>query len=178
MATGAYLAAVYLAGDAVRAGQPDLARAFRRRALVAGVVTGALALGSLPVVREDYRPLYDGLTSGGGLAMVILSAVAGLATMALVWRERFELARATAAVAVAAVAVGWALAQRPEFLPPSLTVQQAAAGHATLVALVIGVAAGLVVLVPSLWYLYRLVLRGQLSEEYHPIGAGDEGAAP
>ena len=31
--TGAYLAAVYLAGDSVRAGLPDLARAFRARAL-------------------------------------------------------------------------------------------------------------------------------------------------
>ena len=34
--TGAYLAAVFLAGDSVRAEQPDLARAFRARALLAG----------------------------------------------------------------------------------------------------------------------------------------------
>jgi cytochrome d ubiquinol oxidase subunit II len=83
--TGAYLAAVYLAGDSVRAQQPQLAEAFRRRALGAGVVTGALALGTLLVVRSDARSLYDGLTSGGGLAAVLVSGIAGIATLALVW---------------------------------------------------------------------------------------------
>ena len=33
--------------------------------------------------------LYDGLTSGGGLAMVIVSALAGAVTLALVWTERY-----------------------------------------------------------------------------------------
>ena len=31
------------------------------------------------------------------------------------------------------------------------------------------VAVGLVILVPSLWYLYRLVLRGTLDQEYEPL---------
>ena len=75
--TGAYLAAVYLAGDSVRAEQPDLARAFRARALLAGGASGAVAIGGLLVLRSDSRPLFDGLTSGGGLAMVIVSALAG-----------------------------------------------------------------------------------------------------
>src|ERR671915_2437189 len=48
--TGAYLAAVFLAGDSVRAAQPALADAFRRRALATGVLTGAAALGALLVV--------------------------------------------------------------------------------------------------------------------------------
>src|SRR5919112_1540459 len=42
--SGAYLAAVYLAGDSARAGQADLVRAFRARALGAGIVTGLVAL--------------------------------------------------------------------------------------------------------------------------------------
>ena len=93
--TGAYLAAVYLAGDSVRAEQPDLARAFRARALLAGAASGVVALGGLLVLRSDARALYDGLTSGGGLAMVIVSALAGAATLALVWTERYGLARVT-----------------------------------------------------------------------------------
>src|SRR3954469_20863141 len=56
--SGAYLAAVFLAGDSVRAGQPDLVEAFRRRALGAGVVTGLVALAGLIVVRDDARALY------------------------------------------------------------------------------------------------------------------------
>lgn len=42
-----------------------------------------------------------GLTSSTGLAMVCVRAVAGVATMILVWRSSFGLARASAAVAVA-----------------------------------------------------------------------------
>src|SRR6266550_6083159 len=49
VATAAYLAAVYLAADAVRVGRSDLADAFRTRALGTGVVAGALALAGLPI---------------------------------------------------------------------------------------------------------------------------------
>ena len=167
--SGAYLAAVYLAGDSLRAGLPDLVRAFRARALIMGVVTGAVALAGLLVLRDDARRLYDGLTSGAGLAMVIVSGAAGLATLGLVARERFGVARATAALAVAAIVVGWVLAQRPYVLPPHLTLEQAAAGNATLAAVVIGVAGGMVILIPSLWWLYRLVLQGRLDQEYEPL---------
>jgi cytochrome bd ubiquinol oxidase subunit II len=167
--TGAYLAAVYLAGDARRADLPDLVRAFRARALASGAVAGVVALGGLLVVREDARPLYDGLTSGGGLVMVVLSALAGGLTLALVWSGRFGLARVTAAAAVAAVTVGWVLAQDPYLLPDDLTLDQGAASDATLTALVISVAAGLLVLVPSLWYLYRLVLQGRLDQQFEPL---------
>ena len=167
--TGAYLAAVFLAGDSRRAGLADLERAFRARALGSGAVAGAAALGSLLIVRSDARRLFDGLTSGGGLVMVLVSAAAGVATFALVWRERYGLARLTSAVAVAAVIVGWCLAQRPYVLPPRLTLDQAAASDATLTALVISVGVGLLVLVPALAFLYRLVLQGRLDQEFEPL---------
>jgi cytochrome bd ubiquinol oxidase subunit II len=167
--TGAYLAAVYMAGDSQRAGLDDLVRAFRARALGAGVVTGVVALAGLLVLRDDAGDLYDGLTSGGGLALVIGSGLAGLATMALVWAGRYGLARVTSAAAVAAIVVGWLLAQKPYILPPDLTLNQAKASDATLSAVVIGVAAGMVILAPSLWFLYRLVLQGRLDQEYEPL---------
>jgi cytochrome d ubiquinol oxidase subunit II len=62
---------------------------------------------------------------------------------------------------VAAIIAGWALAQRPRFLP-GLTVDQAAAGRSTLLAVIIAVACGAVVLVPALFLLFRLFLRGRL----------------
>jgi cytochrome d ubiquinol oxidase subunit II len=167
--SGAYLAAVYMAGDSQRAGLPDLVGAFRARALGAGVVTGVAALAGLVVLRGDARDLFDDLTSGGALALVIVSGLCGLATMALVWGERYGLARVTAAGAVAAIVVGWMLAQKPYILPPDLTLDEAKASDATLAAVVIGVAAGMVILVPSLWFLYRLVLQGRLDQEYEPL---------
>ena len=159
VAAGAYMAAVFLAGDARRIGQEELARAFRRRALAAAAVTGALALIGLVVVRADARALFDGLTSGPGVAALAASAVAGLATLALLWRSAFEPARYAAAAAVAAIVVGWAIAQQPMLLP-GLTVQEAAAGRATLVAILVGVLAGSLILFPSLALLFRMVLRG------------------
>jgi cytochrome d ubiquinol oxidase subunit II len=117
VATGAYLAAVYLAADAHRLGEPTLERDFRTRALISGLVAGTLAIGGLVVTQADAPALFRGLTSDGGLATVVISAAAGVATLALVWRNRFGPARASAALAVAAIIAGWALAQRPWFLP-------------------------------------------------------------
>jgi cytochrome bd ubiquinol oxidase subunit II len=164
VATAAYLAAVYLAADAVRLGRTELARAFRLRALGAGIVAGGIAFAGLFVVRDDAPRIWDGLTSGAGLVAVLVSAAAGVATLALVWCGRFEPARFSAAVAVAAVVAGWPLAQRPVFLP-GLTIEEAAAGHSTLVATIVSLAIGAVVLVPSLALLFGLVLRGRFDVE-------------
>jgi cytochrome d ubiquinol oxidase subunit II len=133
VATSSYLAAVYLAADARRLVDRTLELDFRARALWAAIVAGALALAGLVVVSYDARPLFDGLTTGGGLAMVCVSGAAGLVTLVLVWTSRFGLARASAALAVAAILAGWAVAQQPRFLA-GLTIAQAAAGPSTLIA--------------------------------------------
>ena len=167
--SGAYIAAVFLGGDARRAGLEDLERAFRTRALTAGAVTGVATIGSLLVLRSDARPLFDGLTSGAGLAAAAVSAVSGVITLALVWRRRWAAARGTSAVAVAAVIVGWVLANRPDLLPGRLTIDDAAAPDATLTALAASVGVGFLILGPSLWYLYRLVLQGRLDQDFEPL---------
>ena len=164
VATGVYLAAVYLAGDAARAGLDDLTAAFRTRALAAGAVTGAAALAGLLVISLDAERLRDGLFGWPAIVAIAASAVAGLATLELVRRARFEPARYLASAAVAAIVVGWALAQRPELLP-GLTVEQAAAERSTLIATIVGVAVGAAVLLPSLTLLFGLVLRGRFDHE-------------
>jgi cytochrome d ubiquinol oxidase subunit II len=169
VATAAYLAAVYLAADAARVGRRDLADAFRHRALIMGVIAGSVAIGGLAVVQHDAHPLWEGLSNGAGLGAVIVSAVAGATTILLVWRRQFEPARVTAALAVAAIIAGWALAQRPTFLP-GLTIDQAAADRGTLVAILASLAAGAFVLVPSLALLFALVLRGRFDAEASETG--------
>ncbi|MDA0169758.1 cytochrome d ubiquinol oxidase subunit II [Solirubrobacter taibaiensis] len=167
--TGAHLAAVFLTGDAKRAELPDMIAAFRIRAIGSGIVAGVVALASLFVVRSDARALYDGLTSGDGLLAVLVSGAAGFVTIFLVATHRFGPARFAAALAVAAMTVGWALAQDPYVLPGQLTLDEAAASDTTLIALVVSVGLGMLVLVPSLWWLYRLVLKGTLDEGYEPL---------
>ena len=157
-----YLAAVYLAADSLRYPERTVAAAFRQRALTAGLASGALALAGLLVMRHSGLDL----TRGVALAMVCVSGVAGLVTLTLCWRSAFGLARLTAALAVAAVVIGWAAAQAPRLLP-GMTVTQAAAGRSTLVALVIAVACGSVILIPSLALLFTLFLRGHLDTPEH-----------
>ncbi len=164
--TGAYLAAVFLSGDAVRADDRDLAETFRARALGAGIVAGVAAIGGFFVIRSDAPALYHGLLSGRALPAVIVSVLAGVSTLALVWARRFEPARFSAALAVAAIIAGWALAQSPQFLP-GLTVRQAAAPHDTQVTVIVAVLAGGALLLPALATLFRLTLGGRLGEG-HP----------
>ena len=172
--TGAYLAAVFLAADSVRAKAPDLTTAFRRRALASALVAGAMAIGGLVLVREDARDLYDGLTSGGGLAMVAVSAAFGALTLWLLWTNRFEFARYTSGIAVGAILAGWVLAQRPDFLPGELSLQDAAAGNSTLVATLVVLVLALLVIVPAIAVLFRLTLEGRLPEQFHPIVTVDD----
>ena len=177
VAFSAYLAAVYLAADAARLGEQDLQDAFRRRALGTGLVTGAIALAGLVVLHGDAHSLFEGLFRGAALATLILSVLAGGTTLALVRAQRFEVARYTAALAVAAVIGGWAFARYPSLLP-GLTVHQAAASHDTLVTLVVAVLAGGAILFPSLALLFALTLGGRLSPEHAAAGAEPKPESP
>jgi cytochrome d ubiquinol oxidase subunit II len=158
--TGAFLAAVYLAADARRLDEAWLADAFRLRALIAGAVAGGLAIAGLIVEDHDARRIYHGLTTGWGLTAVIISAIAGLTSLGLTWARRYSAARASAALAVAAILFGWAAAQRPDVLP-GLTLSAAAASDSTMIAVIISVALGGVILFPSLGLLFRLSLAGR-----------------
>jgi cytochrome bd ubiquinol oxidase subunit II len=177
VASAAYTSAVFLSGDAARRGHGDLAERFRLRALVAGLAAGAVAAVGLVVLRFDAHRLFTRLVDGPGLPALIASVLAGIATLTLVWRRRYEPARYTAALAVAATIAGWALAQSPVFLD-GLTVRQAAAGHDTLVAVVVAVVAGGVILFPSLALLFRLTLAGRLGESEREVPHGERRAAP
>ncbi len=175
VATSAYLAAVFLAADASRLGEDDLEEAFRRRALIAGAVAGVIALVGLLVLRSDAHFLFHRLFHSVASVPLIISLAAGILTLELIRRRLFEVARYSAAVAVAAVVAGWAAAQNPTLLP-GLTVRQAAAPHDTLVAVIVAVLAGGLILFPSLALLFRLVLRGRL-DHGHEEPAGPPPAA-
>jgi cytochrome d ubiquinol oxidase subunit II len=161
--TCAYLAAMYLCQDAVRLGHPDLADAFRRRAVGAAVVVGAVVLGGIAVLRADAPVLFHGLTHRG-LPLVIVSALAGLVSVVLLMARRYVLVRPAAALAVAAVLWGWAVAQYPRMLPPNLD-YAAAARPPVLTATLITVGVGALLLLPSLGWLYAIFQRDQPAAE-------------
>jgi cytochrome bd ubiquinol oxidase subunit II len=160
----AYLAAVYLAVDSERAGEPELRRYFTRRAIVSGVVSGVLAAITMAVLHTSAPRIFTNLTSGRSLPLVVVSVLAGAAVLVLLRLDQIRLIRPLAAVAVAAVAAGWAIAQYPDLLPPGLTIAQAAAPAATLGTELLVVFIIVVVAGPSFVLLFRLAQRGQLGE--------------
>jgi cytochrome d ubiquinol oxidase subunit II len=164
VAFSAYLAAVYLAVDSERAGEPELRQYFTRRAFAAGVVSGVLAAVTMVVLRTSAPRIFHILTAGRSLPLVVVSVLAGAAVLGLLALDRVALIRPLAALAVAAVAAGWAIAQYPDLLPPHLTIADAAAPTGTLGTELLVVFIIVVVVGPSFGLLFWLTQRGHLGE--------------
>ncbi|HJR88986.1 MAG TPA: cytochrome d ubiquinol oxidase subunit II [Aeromicrobium sp.] len=153
--TCAFLAGTFLTADAQRSGLASLADILRRRALSVGVTTGAVVFAALVPILRDAPTLSAGLT-GRAAPLVVLSAIAGGATLWLLWSRRFNAARFTAVLAVVSVISGWGVAQYPWLLVDEVTIADAAGAPATLRALLVAVGLAGVVVVPPLIYLLRL----------------------
>jgi cytochrome bd ubiquinol oxidase subunit II len=166
VATGAYVAAVFLVSDARRFGDSELEHYFTRRALGAAVGAGAVAVAGIFVLRADARYIYDGLTSDA-LPLVLASAAFGFGALVLLWRGARRGVRPLAVGAVVAVVWGWGVAQHPYLLPEKLTIADGAAADATLTAVLIVFVVAVVVLVPALGLLYTLDQRSGLEETEH-----------
>ncbi|HEY8501930.1 MAG TPA: cytochrome d ubiquinol oxidase subunit II [Solirubrobacterales bacterium] len=165
VATGAYLAAVFLVGDARRGGDEEMESYFERRALGAAVVAGAFAVAGLFALHSEARYVFDRLTAEG-LPLVILSLVCGAALLAVLLRGGRRPLRPLAAGAVTAVIWGWGVAQFPYLLPTSLRIDQAAAPDPTMTIVFIVFAVAAVFVLPSLALLYTLAQRDLLEGEH------------
>jgi cytochrome bd ubiquinol oxidase subunit II len=177
--TGAcgYLAAIFLTSEAARRGDPAMRGYFTVRAQAAGLVTGALSLATLAELDHANPALLHHLT-GRALPLVIVTAVCGLAVLVLlaigrppgpavgrlsgplspaVGRLSGPLSRVLAALGVTTVIWGWGVAQYPAVLPgTSVTLANAGAPHATLVALTVVFAAAVLLVGPSFGLLFAL----------------------
>ena len=170
-----YLSAVYLTAEARRSGQRETAEYYRRCSLFSGIVVGVVALAGLAAAHSDARRLFDVLTHRG-LVLVLVSAIAGMVSLGLVFSRRYVLVRGTAAIAVAAVLWAWGYGQFPHLLP-GLTVEQASASRAALQAVTVSSIVGLAVLLPSLALLFTLFERPTpLIESASEEAAGDNPA--
>jgi cytochrome bd ubiquinol oxidase subunit II len=148
----AYLAATYLMVETE--GTP-LEEDFRGRALAAGVVAGALSLAGL-VLAPPAAPELAHSLFGRGLPLLLLALTNGPIALWAVWRSRPRIARVAVVGQVVFVLWAWAVGQFPNLVPPDLTIAASAAPRSTLVAWLVVVAAGSVVLLPSLWLLFKL----------------------
>jgi cytochrome bd ubiquinol oxidase subunit II len=155
LALFAFLAAVFLT---MESHDPELCDDFRRRALGAGVAVFVTAGLSLLLAMSGDAPLVlrGLLGSPWALPLHLVTGAAAIAAFALVWSRRYRLARLAAGLQVSLIVWGWALAQYPYLLPPEFTVASSAAPPVTLKLVAGALAVGALVLLPSLWYLFRV----------------------
>ncbi len=153
--TCAFLAGTFLCADARRSGHQDLAEQLRWRTLGVGAVTGIVVFGALIPIERDAPTLADGLRDQAA-PLVVISALAGLATLVLIAFRRFSIARVTALVAVSAVVAGWGVGQYPWLLVDEISIADAAGAPATLEALLVAAGLATVIVIPALGYLYKL----------------------
>ncbi|MFF4212077.1 cytochrome d ubiquinol oxidase subunit II [Streptomyces sp. NPDC001796] len=157
----AYLAAVFLTGQARRRGDSSLEKAFRYRAFGAGVVAGLVALAGVFLLHADSPRLFHQLSTVGA-PLLAVSGLCGLAALLLLRRGRPSVVRTLAAIAIATVVAGWGVAQYPYLLGTHVTIQQAAAPAATLWVLFAVSCVAAALIAPSLFLLYSLQLRRKL----------------
>jgi cytochrome d ubiquinol oxidase subunit II len=158
--TCAFLAAVFLVAEARRRGEGELEAWFRRRARVVAAVTGAAALAGIAILRADAPRLFHQLL-GPGLPLVLVSAGCGLAALLLPAAPP-RLLQLLAVLAVAAVVLGWGVAQYPYLLGTHLPIGAAAAPGATLWALAVVASAAALLVLPAFALLFSLQQRGRL----------------
>ena len=76
--------------------------------------------------------------------------------LAALWWGRYHVARAAVGLQVSLIVWGWALSQYPYLVPPDLSIPGAAAPATTLRLVLVALGLGIVVLLPSLVYLFRV----------------------
>ncbi len=151
----AFLAATYLAVEAVQQAQPRLEEIFRRRAIVCGGLAGAMSLAALLLTRSDAPAIWHGMLRHGW-PLVVVSGLGGGLALAMLLVRSYGAARAAAVVAVAAVVAGWGISQSPQLIVGQLTVDEAAGPTASLRAIFIGYLIGAALVAPSLALLLRV----------------------
>jgi cytochrome d ubiquinol oxidase subunit II len=150
----AFLAAVYLT---VEAGSVLLQDDFRRRALRSGGVVAVMALGTFLAARAGAPGLYAELLQPSTVWIVQgVTAVFACVTLAALWQRRYRLARVAVMLQVSSILWGWGLSQQPFIVKDRITIAAAAAAPPLLWAVITATGLGLIILIPSIWYLLRI----------------------
>jgi cytochrome d ubiquinol oxidase subunit II len=149
---------------------------FRRRAAIASLALGAATSIAIPIAHWNASEFAGDLTRASVLAVMALTALTGVITFGVLWRGPAALAPLLAAATASGVVIAWAVAQNPHLVAPGLTIDDAAAAHATVRAFLIALPLGAAILVPSLALLYGTFARESLGPEPH-LDVGDVRAA-
>ncbi|HEX4206650.1 MAG TPA: cytochrome d ubiquinol oxidase subunit II [Ktedonobacteraceae bacterium] len=151
----ASVAAVYMTVEANNEHEQDLAESYRTKALVAGAITAILGLLGLLLSISEAPSLWAGILSRAW-PVAIAAMLIGLATAAALFMQRYREARILIVAETAFILSAWGLSQYPYIIPPHFTIANSANAPNVIITLLICVAVGLVILLPSLYYLFSV----------------------
>lgn len=157
LSTCAYLAAVYLTVETDEGLRED----FRIRAIIAGTSTAILAGLVLLLARWEARWFFDQLTSRRAMPVLAVGLFFFAGSAWAVFTRRYLLSRVFAAGEIVLLLLGWGLAQQPYLVYPSLRITEAAGPAPTIRFLLLSLPVGAVVLVPSLWLMFKVFKTSQ-----------------
>lgn len=152
----AFTGAAFLLGDARRYGATDLERYFRRRAIGAGIVTVAVALLALGIMTFDAGASFHGLLTARALPFAALGLLATIVVGILLAAGELRFYRILTVVAIASYVLAFGFGLYPYLLPGQLTISQAAGAHSTQLWYLFVTIVALVIVVPSLGFLFWL----------------------
>lgn len=163
LAVCAYLAPIYMAVRTVGGLRDD----FRMRGILAAFALGGLTALEIPVGMVYATPFASRLLAPGPVLLVVLAVLLGTTTVILLLLRRFMWSQISAAATVAATLAGFGAAMYPDVILGQLTFAAAAAPRATLLVFFAVLPFGIVILAPSLIFLYW-TFRGEPDPEAPP----------
>ena len=149
-----YLSACYLT---IETDDPALQNDFRNRALVSGFVSIVAAVFTYIMAKDSAWEIRAGLLQAPSAWLVEAgAAIAACVAFQSLWSRSYLRARIAAAAQVAFIVIGWGIAQFPYLVRPELTISNSSSPTNVVSDLLIAVAAGAIVLIPSLAVLFRV----------------------
>ena len=151
----ATLAAIYLTVEATNQQKIELAGEFRQRGLISGAVTAVLGALGLALASSAAPVLWHGMLNHA-LLLVIVTMLIGLATATALFFRYYQAARVLIVAETAFLLGSWGVSQIPYLVPPNVTVNAGAGATSTLLVLLVGVIIGMIIILPSIWYLFYI----------------------
>ena len=150
----AYLSACYLTVEAETAALKD---DFRNRALISGFVSAVAAVVTYILAGDAAQGIRAGLLENPAARLTELGvAISAVVAFRALWTRRFCQARIAAAAQVTLILLGWGASQYPYLIRPDLTISNSASPAPVISGLVIAIAIGALLLIPSIAALFRV----------------------
>jgi cytochrome d ubiquinol oxidase subunit II len=149
-----YLSACYLTVEAKEAALKD---DFRNRALISGAVSVVAAVVTYILAGVSAQGIRLGLLNSPWARLTeVGAAISAIVAFRALWKRNFRVAQFAAAIQVTLILFGWGVSQYPYLIRPDLTISNSASPAPVISGLLIAIAVGALVLIPSLAALFRV----------------------